>query len=334
MKKTIQISIVVVLVALLVFGWYQVLSFYNRPLAEPMNVQLPEQMPEQQEGVEVVAGGENTPQKKVICGQTGVIHILFIGASQPETPSPFGAESVRLIKVDYDKKKVTIVAFPRDLLLKTEGYTEFSTTLTRLGSVYSYGKESTQGEEQNRVTQATSLVAQVLYDNFSYPIDKKNYFYFTVQVNEMGKMIDVIGGLDVNLPEAFTNERNITFPAGKQTLNGKLAIEFVNSLHPGGDQARLKRQNILAQALQEKLLSPEILAKVPELYKQFDKVITTDLSPEQIESLACTAKEIPHSDISFKEINVENGLVTASKDGSLIPDVEKIKTALKDWFGE
>ena len=130
------------------------------------------------------------------------------------------------------------------------------------GSVFQM-KEATQGEAKHRITTATGLVAQTLYDNFAYPTEKKDYYYFTMQLDEVAGMIDTIGGVEINNPAAITTEREVTFPAGVQTLDGKLSAEYLRAYKPGGDPARLKRQNLYMKALQTKILSAEILAKSP-----------------------------------------------------------------------
>lgn len=334
MKKMVLISTIVALVALLLMGGFLVIRQYSQPLAEPMKVQIPEKqslVPTQ------LVTGETPPkpaQKTETCGQSGVVRVLFVGANHLKSGSPLGAESARIVKVDYDQKKVVVVAFPRDMLLKTPALANLNINESRLGPAYRYEKDATKGDVKHQMTKATEMVAQTLYDNFAYPASKEEYYYFNLRVDEMGKMIDTIGGVEVTLPQGFTNERHVTFKSGTQTLNGDLAIEFVNSLQPGGDPARIARQNLLVKALQSKALSTNIVTELPELYRQFNQAIVTNLSPKQLESLACMAKGDKGVQISINELSVGNGLVAAEVDGALIPDVDKIKEALREWFDE
>ena len=332
MNKIVQISILVVLVALLVLGAFMAGSFYGRPLAEPMNVQVHEQ----EQPAPVVAAVDNVQpeQNQETCGSTGVLRVLFTGADFNQGEPPLGADAVRILKVDYDNKAVTVVAFPRDMLVKTPGLADLNIAESPLGLAYHTRKEATQGEDKHRITKATELIAQVLVDNFSYPAEKKDYYYLTLQLNEVAGMIDSIGGVEVNLPETITTDHDVTFSAGKQVLDGKLSAEYLRAYEPGGDPARLKRQNLYVKALQDKILSADIISKIPDLLKQFDKAVVTDLSPKQIQSLSCMLQEVPKEEIQFHEIGVDNGLVSDGQNGALIPDVEKIKVALKEWFEE
>lgn len=330
MKKVFEAILLVVLAVLLVAGGFMAGSFYARPLAQPMSVTIPEK---QAQPTAVAAVDNVKPvQQKGTCGNTGSMLVLFTGADFSFGNPPYGADAVRLVKVDYDNKKITVVAFPRDLLVKTPGLVDLNIGETTLGQSYYFRKEATQGEAKHRITTATGLLAQTIYDNFTYPTQKKDYYYLTLQLDEVGAMIDTIGGVEVNLPAAITTERDVTFPAGVQVLNGQLSAEYLRAIQPGGDEARRERQNLYAKALQDKMLSGSFLGQIPDLYKQFDKAIVTDLSPKQIEALGCMSKEVPQDQIVFYEIDGE--LVTATGSMELIPNVEMIKTKLKEWLGE
>lgn len=332
MKKIFEAFVLVVLAVLLVAGGFMAGSFYARPLAQPMSVNIPEK---QAQPTAVAAADTVKPvQQKGTCGNTGVMRVLFTGADFSMGVPPLGADAVRILKVDYDNKTVSVVAFPRDMMLQTPALADLNYTESPLGLAYHYRKEATQGEDKHRITKATELVAQTLYDNFGYPADKKDYYYLTLQLDEVGAMIDTIGGVPVVLPETITTEHDVTFPAGAQVLDGKLSAEYLRAYEPGGDPARLKRQNLYVKALQDKVLSAGTIAKVPELYKQFDKAVVTDLSPKQLESLACMVEEVGKDGIAFYEIGVDNGLLTAGQNNVLIPDVEKIKAKLLEWLGQ
>ena len=174
---------------------------------------------------------------------------------------------------------------------------------------------------------ATSQVAQALYDNFGLAPQ----YYFTVQLNDTIPMIDTIGGIDIDVPEAITTEYGLDIPSGPQTMDSKTAIEYARTFVQG-DATRLQRQNLLLQALKAKVFNAKILPKVPDLYKQFDKAIVTDLSPKQINDLACLGDTLSQEQIAFYEIGGD--LVSEGSGGILVPNVEKIKGKLSEWLGD
>ncbi len=278
------------------------------------------------------SAGENKqdpPAQKLpeTCGNTGSLIVLFTGEDFSYGQWPLGADAVRVAKFDFSGKQINTVAFPRDLWVKTPGLAEQNLTETSLGLSYYYIKQATNGSDKHKVTVATSQVAQALYDNFGLAPQ----YYYTVQLNDTIPMIDTVGGIDIDVPEALTTEYGLYIPAGPQTMDGKTAIEYVRT-SVQGDATRLQRQNLFLKALKTKVASANILPKVPDLYKQFDKAIVTDLSPKQINDLACLANTLSQDQITFYDIG--GNLVTRRSDGILLPNVDQIKAKLAEWLGE
>ena len=329
--KVLSGVVAVLVILLLGVGGYLVYHIASTPLAEHMAL-TPQPNPaavSQPVAVGQAAKPTATVQaagkKEATCGETGTQVILFVGEDYNKGNPPLGADTVRAIKVDYDNKKIDMVTFPRDLLVQVKGLD--NRTESALGLAYYYKKEAVPGnDEKHRVTQATQLVGQTLLDEFGLPSD----YYFTFQLYNIPAVIDKIGGVEINNPEAFTTERNVTFPAGVQTLNGVLAAEYNRAIQPGGDLARSRRQNLFMQALQAKMISANILPRVPDLVQEFTKMTVTDLSPKQLANLACIATSVPKDSITFNQI--EGDLVTPGENGVLVPNVEQIKAKLKEWL--
>lgn len=334
-KKIFWASVFIILFALVAAGGFMAGKFYAGPLAEPMVIQPAQQdsttnnLPKQLE-----AEPAQSAKPEGACGETGAQFVLFTGADFSMGNPPLGADAIRLARIDYDAKKIVVVAFPRDLLVQTPGLADLDISQSALGLAFQSRKEDTKGDSRHKVTVATELLAQTLVENFGYPTNAKKYDYLTLQLDEIGAMIDTIGGVPIDLPESITTERNVTFPAGQQTLDGALSAEYVRSKEPGGDYARLQRQNLYMTALQAQVLNVGLLPKIPDLYKQFDKAIVTSLSPKQLQSLACMSEAVPLDKIEFHEISLENALVTQGEGELLVPTNDKIKAALKEWFGE
>jgi LCP family protein required for cell wall assembly len=330
LKKLAWAFALITLFLLVAAGAFLAGTFYTKPLAEPMAIQPAQNEPTataQPKQLPTEASQAVQPQPKGSCGETGVKLLLFTGADFSIGVPPLGADSVRVVKVDYDNKKITVVAFPRDLWVKTAELAELKYPETRLGLAYHFKKEATDGSDKHKITLATALIGQTLYDNFGLTPQ----YYFTLQLDNTAAMVDTINGIEITVPEEITTERGVVISAGPQTMDGKIVTEYVRSFVKG-ETSRLKRQNLFVKALQNKLLSAEILPKVPDLYKQFDKAIVTDLSPKQLADLACMAEEVPQDQIAFHEVNGD--LVTAQADGALIPNVEKIKAKLNEWLGQ
>ena len=122
------------------------------------------------------------------------------------------------------------------------------------------------------------------------------------------KIIDVLGGIEVDVENAFADEKypiagrendlcegdpelkcryeTINFEAGMQKMNGETALKFVRSRNAEGpegtDLARAARQERVVEAIKNKVLSKEILLspkKLVELKNTTLESIETDITP-------------------------------------------------------
>lgn len=266
------------------------------------------------------------------CGTRGTLTLLFVGADFSGGVWPQGADTVRVIKVDYDQQKITVVAFPRDLWLSTAGLANQNINQTRLGLAYHYAKAATIGTDKHRITTATTMVGQTLYDTFGIAPQT----YFTLQLDTLPGLVDALDGVDINNPTAFISDYHMYFPAGQQHLNGKQSREFVRTYRPGGDDARRQRQNLFLESLQATLLNAGLVTQLPDLYNSFNAAVTTDLSPMQITQLACMLEVVPVDKVEVYE--VAGDLVTPINVGeripALLPKVDQVKAKLVEWIGE
>jgi len=148
----------------------------------------------------------------------------------------------------------------------------------------------------------------------------------------MADLIDTVGSVTVNIPEAFTSG-SVTFEPGEQQLNGQQAMLYMRALPESSSEwDRFSRQDLALLALRDKLLSPDVLAKLPELIKIYQKLFVTDLSPAQALDLSCLIQKMSVENIQFKEVSPE--MVSPGPEGSMLPDVPAIAEFLKTEMGQ
>ncbi len=330
-SPVVLIVLLVLLVAVLAVGGYYLISLYQTPMAEALvlptaTIAPPAPVPPTE--VNVLPPTATSPPLATAtpvgtCNNTGQMTLLFAGADFSGGVWPNGADAVRLVQVDFSQGKIVVVAFPRDLVVQTPGLAHLNMSEQRLGLAYFYEKQATSGTDKDKIIAGTWLLAQTMQENFGVRADH----YFTLQLDSVKSMIDTVGGVEINVPQQITTEHNVTFLAGQQTLNGDLSAEYVRALQPGGENARLARQNQFLQALMARVISAGIIPQVPTLLNQFSAAITTDLSPKQMVDLACMVNTLNKDQIGFHEIT-SSDLVTPGNNGALIPNIEAIKTYL------
>lgn len=227
-----------------------------------------------------------------VCGETAAWNILILGSDAADMRGKKGSDLTRMARVDFLNRKVTVYSFSRDLWVDTAGLnlTYPNINAAPLGRVFYEARiRSTSLNVKTAMVDGTQTTARVLAKNFLISTDH----YVTIDLAQIPAMVDAIGGVPINIPVTTTDPWiGTVIPAGQQTLNGAQFIAYARAI-PDSDFGRIERNNLLLKALQQRLLDPGVWARIPQLYVQFNGVIATDLSPEQINHLACLLKEVP-----------------------------------------
>jgi len=259
------------------------------------------------------------------CGETGTVNLLVMQRDVKFWVPPYGADSIRLVRVDFDHQKAVVFTLQRDLWLNTPSLKgKYNIDGERLGTIYALVLQH-EVNNPEADAKAISAVAQTIYDNFNVAPQQ----YITLKENTLRDVIDAIGGIEVDIPAAVSRE-DLRLNAGKQILNGNTAQLYARFMHYTIQEwDRLDRQNLILESLLAKLKDPATILKVPSLLNQFQKNIVTDLSPAQLTDLACMAEKISSNNITFKTIALQD--VSIRADGSIyINDLQKIQYLLKD----
>jgi LCP family protein required for cell wall assembly len=202
--------------------------------------------------------------------------------------------------------KVTVLEIPRDLWVEIPDIADDlnGQTHEKLNQAYLYGNPGFGYTDDP--AQGPGLLARTLTLNFGTQIDH----YAAVNMRTFEKIVNAVDGIDVSLPETVdgrtatdTNKR-LLFPAGTHHLDGTRALTLARIRIEGGF-ARAENQNRVLCALRDKLTSPAVLPKIPELIRSFQGAIQTDLSPEQLGQLACIGTKIPSGNIVFASFPAE-----------------------------
>lgn len=256
----------------------------------------------------------------VRCGLSNPLTILFTGTGVAQGMTT--ADAIRVLRLDPAQPSAVVLAFPRDLYVRTSVLQSANMVEGRLGAAYYYKKQITPGTERQQTIAATTVLAQLLYDNFGVTPDH----FITVNLVPFGQMIDAVGGVEVTLSDPITLANGEVLQAGTQQLDGRQAVEFVRD-NSDSEQARLARQNLLARALHTRVRTGETVLNPGELLQQFNAAIVTDLTAQQIAALGCLAKEIPEDRITFVE--VDPTMYEVAADGALIPDAAAVSEMVR-----
>jgi LCP family protein required for cell wall assembly len=241
------------------------------------------------------------PTQAPLCGGPPVMTVLAIGSDTRATGYLYGlADVTRLVRVDFVTPRVTVLEFPRDLWVEIPDISDHEgTTHGKINQAYLYGNPGMG--YYDGPGQGPGLLARTLELNFGAHPDH----YVAANMATFVRLIDVIGGIDINLPYSVDARKadqkkrsDLYFAPGEHHLNGEQALMLAR-IRQVSTFGRADQQNRVLCAARDALLNPYNLPKLPEIIDAFDGAVQTDLSPQDISQLACLVPQLKSGNISF-----------------------------------
>ena len=117
--------------------------------------------------------------------------------------------------------------------------------------------------------------------------------YAEIHFEELERLIDLLDGIWVDVPEEFTSDSGISFSKGHQRMSGEQALAFARERHhvSGGDFGRAQAQRIIVQAVIDRVLSASPLDMAGYI-GEIANCLTTDLSVQDAIDLAQQFREV------------------------------------------
>jgi len=250
-----------------------------------------------------------------------------------ETGSSFRTDTMMLVSLDPDTDSIGILSIPRDLYVEIPGYREFQ----RVNSAVVLGELLQPGY-------GVQLAMQTVQYNLGIRVND----YLLVDFSTFVTLIDLIGGIDVNVPYTINDplypDMNYGYdpfylPAGWQHLDGATALKYARSRHSSNDFDRIERQQQVLYAVRDRVLSfdmlPQLAVNAPTLWAQIQNGVQTGLTLDQLLTLAWYAKDIPDENIHTGIIDTDYTSFYTTPSGSsvLIPDRWNIGQLMVQVFG-
>lgn len=191
----------------------------------------------------------------------GITNILLAGVDGNNLEKGNRSDSMMILTIDEKNNDIRITSLARDTYVNIPGYGE-----EKLTHAYSYG--------------GPALLLQTIDQNFGIKIDK----YAVVSFSSFEKIIDAIGGVQIDvLPKEVSYIPGVD-SAGKQTLNGAEALAYSRIRYADDAYQRDNRQRTVMQAAYNKLASnPGDLMETGNTILGYTK---TNMNPMEIFKLA------------------------------------------------
>jgi len=276
----------------------------NTPAADASLSEVEEDVEQPTEAVQATDTAVPTPTTAPLCGGPPVMTVLALGIDGNENYLYGLSDVIRVVRVDFVKPKVTVLAMPRDLWVEIPEIEEpYGITHGKLNQAYFYGTPG-MGYYDGPGAGA-GLLARTLDLNFDLLVDH----YGAVSMQTFVKMVDAVGGIDIYLPTDVDGtpvddktEDMGYFDAGQQHFTGDQALRFSRIRKRYNAFTRTSNQNMVLCALKDKVTSPAVVPKIPQIINAFQDSILTDLSPEQLAQLACLVPKLDSENLIFTAI--------------------------------
>lgn len=335
----------IILLVLVVPGIF-LLKLYRQPLGPALGLPVStqpnltlttfpiEEVPVDGTATEIQPTATQTPQP--LCGGPAVMNILAIGSDWRGQHYLYGlADIIRLVRVDFVNARVGILEVPRDLWVDIPEISDhYNITQGKLNQAYLYGNKGLG--YYDGPGEGPGLLARTLNLNFGARPDH----YLAVNMLTFEAIVDAIGGIDIYLPYEISvkspqNPKGFAIPEGQHHIDGNTAL-WVARIRQYSTFSRAENQNIVMCALRKKLLSPAIVPAIPQLVKDFRRYVQTDLSPEQINQLACLAIQMKGTDVVFASFPINLFKATKTFDpqlGTTTTTADVDFNILRDYIG-
>jgi len=260
------------------------------------------------------------------------ILVLGIDRRAGEEERGYLTDTMLLVTLDPVARTAAMLSIPRDLWVEIPGFGEDTiNTANRSGDWYDYPGGG------------PALAVKTVQHNLGVTIN----YYVRLDFTAFETFIDAIGGVDVfneaeiddpTYPNGSYGFEPFYLPAGPHHLNGHDALRYARTRHGGSDIDRAERQQQVAMAVREQVLSlnmlPTLIASAPRLFQTLNESIWTDLSLDQIVSLALIAQDVPRENIRTAVIGYEYVQEGVTADGKqvLIPLRDKIRELRDELF--
>ncbi|MEG1436483.1 MAG: LCP family protein [Oscillospiraceae bacterium] len=256
-----------------------------------------------------------------LIGDSGVKNILLIGGDAREGETSFRSDTMMLLSIDTNNKKLKMTSFLRDSWVEIPGRRS-----DKLNAACAFG--------------GPQLVIDTIEYNFHVKIDN----YALVDFGAFEDIVDALGGVTVSVTDKEARYMNkvyggegIRVTSGENVhLNGKEALKYCRIRKLDSDFYRTERQRKVMSAIKGKASS----ASTTTILKVVNKVlpyVKTDLKKNEMMSLSMkAATTYLKYDIVELTVPQDNAWRSERKRGMdvLVFDIDKAKDSIHTFIYE
>lgn len=243
-------------------------------------------------------------------------NVVILGIAGGEHAGADLTDTMMVLSFRYKDESFALISLPRDI---------WSDTLKdKINSAYHYGEEKKKGG-------GLVLAKAIIEDVLGLPM----HYGIVVDFSGFQEVIDLVGGITVNVPQAFTDPEfpvpgkeddlcdgdptfrcryeNLYFDAGMQVMSGEQALKYVRSRlavgEEGSDFARGRRQQEVLVALKQKLVSFgtwSSIGRLSAIFRAFEDATESDMNIGELATVGKVFAQVKEEKI--QRISLEDEL--------------------------
>ena len=191
------------------------------------------------------------------------------------------SDSIIILSIDPFSKTVNAISIPRD----SKVYLADNKGLDKINAAHAYG--------------GADLTIKTIQQTFGIKIDH----YLAINYNAIKELVSTLGGIPITVEKRmrYTDHAaklHINLYPGAQILNSEQAEGYLRFRHDAvSDIGRMQRQQWFVRGVVEKLQSPDVVTKIPQLINTLYSNIETDMNIFDLTKFAAYAKQVDFSKV-------------------------------------
>lgn len=273
--RTIALVLSLTLVSGLVFVAVQAIRLQRNFETRPLNL------------------GSNQESAIPVDANTDPLQILVLGTDNRAGQDSNNSDVMMLVNMAADRSHVTVVSFPRDLLVPLPECLDPETgdvyPAMELGQLNGALGNGGPGCTVAAINELTGLSV----DHF-----------MMADFNAVKELSNTLGGVDVCVNQPVEDELSgLNIPAGVSSIKGDQALAFLRTRHGfgnGGDEGRIRAQQSFLASMVRKVNEEGTLNNLPKLYSIAETVtrnLTVDKELTEVSSLIALAGRLKDVDL-------------------------------------
>ncbi|MBN1642996.1 MAG: LCP family protein [Anaerolineae bacterium] len=267
------------------------------------------------------------------------VNILVMGIDQrPGESVACRTDTLMLASVNPKDMSVSVLSIPRDLWLEIPHPNH---TKDRVNTAHYWG------EVEEYPGGGPALAMKTIEHNFGVPV----HYYVRLNFTGFERIIDYIGGIDVEVPVTiddykYPSEDNGTehlhIDAGLNHFDGEMALKYARTRQGTGDGdfSRMERQLQVILAIRDQALAlkhlPQLVLQAPKLLREMGDSVETNIPVQEMLVLAQWAQDVPRENIRTATINREltDDWATPKGEMVLLYDRAKARPVIDAMFSD